>query len=408
MPKKLSVLVLTTSFPVASSIAVGIHIIEKCRHLVKNGVKVKVIAPHHAGSKVSEIVDGIIIKRFRYFFPPSLQRVAYGSGIPTNLQKSLLAKMQLPFFMLAFLCSAVINIRHIDIIHCHWSIAGLIGVIAGKLFKKKVVLMIHGAEIFVLGKNPVLKFVLRNADLLICNSTYTEQKVLAVYPGQDHAVIPPGVDLNRFYPQNRIPDLRKVLNISEDEIFVLTIAKFIPRKGIEFLIEAFNIIVSQRQISGIKLRIGGRGPLQRRYQKLIDRYGLNDFIAFLEYIPDDDMASYYTASDIFILPSIIDERGDTEGLGVVLLEANACKTPVIGSNVGGILDVIRDGENGFYVEPENPLDLADKIIKMAADRKLREHMGENGRKFVEKHYNWEAISIKIIERYHLLLKQFDG
>jgi glycosyltransferase involved in cell wall biosynthesis len=70
--------------------------------------------------------------------------------------------------------------------------------------------------------------------------------------------------------------------------------------------------------------------------------------------------------------------------------------------------VIRDGENGFYVEPENPLDLADKIIKMAADRKLREHMGENGRKFVEKHYNWEAISIKIIERYHLLLKQFDG
>jgi glycosyltransferase involved in cell wall biosynthesis len=408
MPQKLSILVLTTSFPVTASIAVGIHIIEKCRHLVKNGLKVKVIAPHHAGSKVSEIIDGIIIKRFRYFLPAGLQQVAYGAGIPTNLMKSRLARIQLPFFMLAFLFSTVINIRHIDIIHCHWSIAGLIGVIAGKLLNKKVVLTVHGAEFFVLGKNPVLKFVLKNADLLICNSSYTEQKTLAVYPVKYHAVIPPGVDLNRFYPQSRMPDLRKRLNLCEGDIFVLTIGKFIPRKGIEFLIEAFNIIVSQRQITGIKLRIGGRGPLKPRYQKMIDRYGLNDFIAFLEYIPDDDIASYYTASDIFVLPSIVDERGDTEGLGVVLLEANACKTPVIGSEVGGILDVIQDGKNGYFVESKSPLDLAEKIIRLASDRELREHMGENGRKFVEKHYNWEAIATKIIERYHLLLKQFDG
>jgi len=408
MPKRLSVLVLTTSFPVTASIAVGIHIIEKCRHLVKNGVKVKVIAPHYTGSKVSEIIDGIIIKRFRYFFPSGMQKVAYGAGIPTNLTKSRLARLQLPFFMLAFLFYTVINIRHIDIIHCHWSIAGMIGIIAGKLFNKKVVLMVHGAEVFVLGKNPVLKFVLKNADLLICNSTYTEQKVLAVYPGQYHAVIPPGVDLSRFYPQSRIPDLRKRLHISESDILVLTIGKFIPRKGIEFLIEAFNIIVNQKQNTGIKLRIGGRGPLGPLYQKMIDRYGLNNFIAFLDYIPDEDIASYYTASDIFVLPSIVDQRGDTEGLGVVLLEANACATPVIGSRLGGIMDVIQDGENGYFVESKNPLDLEEKILKLASDRKLREHMGENGRKFVEKHYNWEAISIKIIEHYHLLLKQFDG
>ena len=405
MHKKLSVLVLTTSFPVESPIAVGIHIIEKCKHLVKNGLKVKVIAPHHAGSKTRETIDGIIIKRFRYFFPASLQKVAYGAGIPTNLMRSWLARIQLPVFMLAFLLSAVVNIRHIDIVHCHWSIAGLIGIIAGKLFRKKVVLMVHGAEVFVLGKNPVLQFVLRHADCLISNSTYTEQKTLAVYPRQNHIVIPPGVDLHRFYPQDRIPDLRKRLNITDDDIFVLTIVKFIPRKGIEFLIEAFNIIVKQRRISGIKLRIGGRGPLQLKYQKMIDDHGLNNYISFLEYIPDDDIASFYSAADIFVLPSIVDERGDTEGLGVVLLEANACKTPVIGSRVGGILDVIRDGRNGFFVEPKNSSDLAEKILKLASDRNLREVMGENSRKFVERHYNWEDISVKIIDRYHSLLKE---
>jgi glycosyltransferase involved in cell wall biosynthesis len=403
MPKNLSVLVLTTSFPVESSIAVGIHIIEKCRHLIKNGVKVKVIAPHDAGSKTREIINGIIIRRFRYFIPASYQKLAYGAGIPTNLRNSFLARIQLPFFMLAFLFSTVINIRHIDIIHCHWSIAGLIGVIAGKLFNKKVVLMVHGAEVFVLGKNPVVKFVLKKADCLICNSTYTGQKVLAVYPLRNHVVIPPGVDLHRFYPQNRIPDLRKRLNISEDDVFVLTIGKFIPRKGIEFLIEAFNIMVNERRVTCVKLRIGGRGPLKVRYQEMIDRLSLNNFVSFLEYIPDDDIASYYSASDIFVLPSIIDERGDTEGLGVVFLEANACKTPVIGSRVGGILDVIRDGQNGYLVEPKNSVDLAEKIMKLAGNEKLRKQMGDTGRRIVEEHFNWNCLTKRILQVYDSIL-----
>lgn len=405
MLKKLSVLVLTTSFPVESPIAVGIHIIEKCRQLVKNGLEVKVIAPHYMGSKTRETIDGIILKRFRYFFPVGMQKVAYGAGIPTNLMRSWMARFQLPFFILAFLFSAVVNIRHINIVHCHWSIAGLIGVIVGKLFNKKVVLMMHGAEIFVRGKDPVLRFVLKNADCLICNSKYTEQKTLAVYPHQNHVVIPPGVDLHRFYPQCRVPDLRKLLNIAEEDVFVLSIGKFIPRKGIEILIEAFNIIVKQRKITGIKLRIGGRGPLQLKYQSMIDGHGLNNFISFLGYIPDDDIASFYTAADIFVLPAIVDERGDTEGLGVVLLEANACKTPVIASKVGGIVDAIQDGENGFFAEPKNSLDLAEKIIKMASDRSLRQTMGQNSRKFVERHYNWKEIAVKIIDLYHSLLKE---
>jgi glycosyltransferase involved in cell wall biosynthesis len=404
MPKSLSILVLTTSFPIESPIAVGIHIIEKCRQLVKNGLEVKVIAPHHAGSKTRETMNGIIVKRFKYFFPVSRQKVAYGAGIPTNLRNSFLAMIQLPFFVLAFLFSTVINIRHIDIIHCHWSIAGLIGVIAGKLFNKKVVLMVHGAEVFVLGKNPVLKFVLKNADCLISNSTFTEKKTQAVYRSKHSAVIPPGVDVNRFYPQARIPDLRHNLNIGADDTFVLAVGKFIPRKGFEYLIEAFNHIVNQRKITNIKLRIGGRGPLRPNYERMINQYLLNEFIGLLGYIKDEDMPSYYTEADIFVLPSIVDERGDTEGLGVVFLEANACKTPVIGSRVGGILDVIRDGENGYFVEQKNSLDLAEKIMKLASDRKLRQSMGENARKFVEKHYNWEDISVKIIDRYHSLLK----
>ena len=403
MPKDISILVLTTSFPVKSSIAVGIHIIEKCRHLVRNGVKVKVIAPHHNGSKTSEIMDGIIIKRFRYFFPTKWQKVAYGAGIPNNLMNSWVAKFQLPFFMLFFLLSAISNIRHIDIIHCHWSIAGLICVIAGKLFNKKVVLMVHGAEVFVLGKNPLLMFVLKHADCTISNSTFTKKKTHEVYPSKNSVVISPGVDVNRFYPQVRLANLRHHLNIATDDSFVLTIGKFIPRKGFEYLIEAFNHIVHQRKITKIKLRIGGRGPLRSKYENMIDQYSLGDYIGFLEYIKDEDIPSYYSEADIFVLPSIVDERGDTEGLGVVFLEANACRTPVIGSKVGGILDVIKDGVNGFYVQPKNALDLAEKIIRLSDEKELRSEMGENGRKLVEEKFNWETLANKIIDVYGSLL-----
>jgi glycosyltransferase involved in cell wall biosynthesis len=337
------VLVLTTSFPLESSFAFGSFVFEKCRHLVKEGLQVKVIAPHHATIKEA---------------------------------------------------------RHYDILHCHWSIAGLVGIIAAKIFKKKIVLMMHGAEVFVLGDHPILRWILRNVDFLICNSTFTEKKTLEVYPVKHHAVISPGVDIHRYYPENNTCELRKSLNISEADIFILTIGNFIPRKGFEYLIESLNIIVNQKGIANIILGIGGRGPLRGKYEKMIKRYSLVDYVFFLGFIKDGDMLSYYTLADIFILPSIVDSRGDTEGLGVVLLEANACKTPIIGSRVGGIPDIIQDGFNGLTFEQKNPVDLAAKIIKLADNRKLRSQMGENGRKIIEDKFNWERIAKRTVRIYN--------
>ncbi|MDH3827253.1 MAG: glycosyltransferase family 4 protein, partial [Desulfobacterales bacterium] len=79
-----------------------------------------------------------------------------------------------------------------------------------------------------------------------------------------------------------------------------------------------------------------------------------------------------------------------------------CKTPIIGSRVGGITDVIQDGVNGLCVEPKNPVDLAEKIISLADDQNLRAEMGENGRKIVEDYFNWNSIAKKIINVYNML------
>lgn len=399
MSKRPSVLVLTTSFPLNDAIAVGIHVIEKCRGLVKNGYDVTVLAPNDHTGRSREIIDGITVKRFTYFLPKRSQRLAYGAGIPTNLKRSVLAKIQLPFFMLVFLVRGLLESRKHDLIHCHWSIAGFVGVMVKKLTGKKMVYMQHGAEVFVLGDHPVVRMVLKNCDYLICNSSFTEKRSLEVYPVKRHSVVSPGVDVHRFYPQHRIDNLRKNLGIGEEEIFLMTIGKFIPRKGIRYLIEAMNVLVNERNKVRYKLRIGGRGPLKTEYEALIANFGLQDYVDFLPYIPDDDIPSYYTEADIFVLPSIVDDRGDTEGLGVVYLEANACETPVLGTDVGGIVDAIEDGVSGYFIGEKDVADIADKIELLGEDPELRKRLGLQGRKRIEEKFNWNEIARRIIEIY---------
>jgi glycosyltransferase involved in cell wall biosynthesis len=136
------------------------------------------------------------------------------------------------------------------------------------------------------------------------------------------------------------------------------------------------------------LMIGGRGPLKEALKRQAEDRGVAERVTFLDYIPDECIPAYYAAADVFVLPSVVDERDDTEGLGVVLLEALACETPCVASNVGGIPDIIKDKHNGFLVEPGNPKALADRISRLVSDPELRQHMGRQGRLDVKKRFSW--------------------
>ena len=275
MDKSLNILVLTTSFPLKEGIAVGIHVLEKCRVLVELGHEVTVIAPHHKGGKKEEIIDGISVKRFSYFTPSSLQILAYGSGIPSNLKRSFLARIQLPFLLLSFFLKALPIARKSDIIHAHWSIAGLVAVWTAKLTRRPTVLSMHGAEVFVKGKNRVLRSVLTKVNLVVFNSTFTEKKVREHYHVRSGVVIHPGCDTDRF---KATPDegLKTKLSIADGDVFLLSIGKFIPRKGFEYLIEAMRILVSERGLRNIQLRIGGRGYLKGSLMKMVDEKHLKE------------------------------------------------------------------------------------------------------------------------------------
>ncbi|HDN83241.1 MAG TPA: glycosyltransferase, partial [Candidatus Altiarchaeales archaeon] len=122
-------------------------------------------------------------------------------------------------------------------------------------------------------------------------------------------------------------------------------------------------------------------------------------------VSNEELRRCYQNCDVFVLPACIDSRGDTEGLGVVLLEAMSYKKPVIASNVGGIVDIVKDGETGLLVPEKNSQKLAEAIHTVLKNDELASRLGKQGYEFVSRNFNWARITDQLIEIYSQLAKQ---
>ena len=118
---------------------------------------------------------------------------------------------------------------------------------------------------------------------------------------------------------------------------------------------------------------------------------LQDNVVFTGYVTEDKKAFYYNAAEIFIMPSRELENGDVEGFGIVFLEANAYRKPVIGGKSGGVVDAIVDGKTGLLVNPTDAKEIAFAIIRLLGNKDYATQLGVQGRKRVERDFNWEVI-----------------
>jgi glycosyltransferase involved in cell wall biosynthesis len=400
----MKVCILTTSFPLREGDPAGLFIFEQIRCLAAFGVEAEVIAPHHPGVPKREIMNGVPVRRAPYVIPERLQSLCYGDGIPDNLRKSTWNKLQLPFLLLMFLVQALKHARTSDLIHAHWSIAGLSGLIASRILGKPFVLtMHHGSTRAVSG---IEKLVVEGADQVIFNSSFTRSQTMKGAAPRASAVIPPSVDMLKLRPMpyEETREYRPA-GIPDHAVILFSLGRFIELKGHAFLIEALRLLPPDRSFH---LLIGGDGPLHGELEKLVRQKGLEGRVTFLGHIPTGLTPYYHSLADIYLQPSIVDRDGNTEGLGMTLIEALACGTPCIGSRVGGIPDVVVDGENGFLVEPGSPEGLARKILVLMEDEDLRARMGKNGRRFVEERYSWEAKAREHAHLYAGLIRSRQG
>jgi len=211
-------------------------------------------------------------------------------------------------------------------------------------------------------------------------------------------VIHNGVDCGVFNPQVNDEYVRAIHGLEGYKIILFTgaLTKWHGYKGLDVLIRAFKIV--KKKMKDVRLLIVGDGVLRWYYQEFCKKLSLIDDTVFALDVPDAILPQYYAACDVFVLPS----KDQSEGFGLVILEANACGKPVIASMVGGVPEVVIDGYNGMLVQPNSPKDLANALTILLSDQELMLEMGKRGREWAELH-DWNIIARAVQEIYEELL-----
>ncbi len=173
---------------------------------------------------------------------------------------------------------------------------------------------------------------------------------------------------------------------------LLTVGRLVPRKGVDKVLEALPTVIAQHP--EVLYVVVGDGPYRLTLQKLAEQLGVADHVLFTGRVPD--VRPFYHACDIFVMPTREEGRGDVEGLGLVYLEAAACGKPVIASAVGGAADTVVPETTGLFVDPLNPQDIAQAILRLLNDPNLAWRLGKAGRERILSEFTWEQTAKKVL------------
>ena len=198
----------------------------------------------------------------------------------------------------------------------------------------------------------------RQSDAVTAISTYTADRLRRQVPGADPAIIPFGATVE---PLAELPAPRTDPDAPFELLFV---GRLVERKGVHLLLDALASLPPERRVV---LRVVGDGPERPRLQEQAERLGLGSRVVFHGFVVAGRAQGAHRGVRRFVLPAVVDAKGDTEGLGVVLLEAMGYGKPTIASAAGGIVDIVRDGRNGFLVPPGDAPALAAAITRMMDD-----------------------------------------
>jgi len=289
--------------------------------------------------------------------------------------------------------------HNVDVVHIHFDIPP--GPMAGLRYvkKKKVPLIVtyHGdweagyggliRRIGVVFHNKYLvDKLLSYADVIISPSQYYigRSRFLRRYKDKI-VVIPNGINLDGFGTPYSKEEYKEKLRLPVDEKVILFVGNLSPYKGPDILVRAISKVI--KHVPDAKLIFVGKGVMKKELEMLSKNLGIKENVRFTGFIDDNLKLFYYKAADVFCLPSMM----RTECYPLVILEAMACNLPIVASNIGGIPDAVKNGENGLLVSPKDPEALSDAIIYLLENEEVRERMGRNGRKKVER-YSWEKIA----------------
>lgn len=376
------ILVISSVYPTTSDGNHGAFIRETVLQMRSLGINFKIFAPAYEGSQTHNL-DNIEIYRFRYFFKRFENLVR--DGAPTKLQKQPLyvlvaiSYIFLGAWQLFWLCKK----QKPDLLHVNWPFPhGLMAYPTSKLLGIPMLFSFHGAELLLAKKfsfvGSILRWQIPMASSVTANSSFTKALIQKLYSGEV-TVIPYGLTIE---PKKTVP------RNPEEDIRLLFVGRLDERKGLRYLLEALPLVLSKYPV---RLRIVGKGILEDEIKAQCQELKLEKVVDFLGFVSKEELANEYASCDIFVLPAIVDSKGDTEGLGIVMIEALAHEKPVIASAVGGIVDVIQSGVTGILVKEKDPQALFQAIVDLIADPVRAKELGHRGLKDIQVRFGWSHL-----------------
>ena len=367
----------------------GIEIVayNHAKEIVKRGHQVTIISSKIGEEVEEEIIDGIKVIRVK-----ALNFFENHFGVPY------------PIFYPKLLLRLKEEIKESDVINTHGIVwmHSFLGAIISRIYRKPIVL--HQHNTYINYKNPILRLIekiadktigrytLNSADHIIAVSGETKKYVLSIAKKLNNISISyNGVNFKRFKPIRNKKILRDELKINPEAFICLTVRRITFKNGIDTFLQVAKFFNEKRK--DILFVLGGKGPDTDMVKKYIKENHLSN-IKFIGFVSDEELPDYYALSDVFILPS---KTG--EGFPLVVTEAFASGLPVIGTNAGGQIEIIRNDKTGFIVEPNEPKQIARKIEYLSENKKLLEEMSKNCRKLIEKEFSWEKNVDKLLSVY---------
>jgi phosphatidylinositol alpha-1,6-mannosyltransferase len=201
-----------------------------------------------------------------------------------------------------------------------------------------------------------------------------------------------GTDPERFRPLDAAP-LRARLELGARPV-LLTIARLVPRKGIDSVLAVLARV--RASVPDVAYVVAGEGPDRERLEQLARREGVMDIVRFAGAIANDELPSWYSLGDVFVMPSRSDPP-DVEGFGIVFLEAAACERPVVAARAGGVPDAVADGVSGMLVEPGDAEGLARALVELLRDSARRADLGRRARERVLSEFTWDRVAERTFE-----------
>lgn len=283
----------------------------------------------------------------------------------------------------------------IDLVHTHFAII--------KAFPSQYVASYYSVPSTVTGHafdlyndpdKAQLEHIVSKADRVITISEYNKNYIESeITDNTPINVVHAGIRPEKFEPNSSTTGTR-----------ILTVSRFVEKKGLPYAIEAVSKVVEQ--FPDLEYHIVGSGEMENEIRERIDEYHLDDTVELLGNVSDERLIAELDKASCFLLPCIVTESGNRDGIPVALIESMAMETPPISTDVSGIPELIDNQQNGVIVDPKNIDELAEAVSTILSDPERQRQFGEAGREKVKQEFNVEHEAVKLESVFKKAINQY--